>query len=281
MEQFERKIVKRHFTSDSETVWGLHSSVEIKDLGEVVKDMHEDLSYEMVLPKQTLITKERIKNLKFEKYQYPEEIERKIYHAICDENKDKLKEQIDKFKGYFKEHIIQPKQIRHMYLKMVSSIMNVVQEMDGTAYGKLQELSSFSYISNVRTSHELEQHLDEIAAILQSDEEKKEDIHNYTIKRAINYIREHYQEAITLDALADKLEITPEYLSTLFNREVEINFTTFLKRFRISHAKRLLKTTDLKVYEIAKMVGYADPKYFIRVFKEVQGASPKEFRLKK
>jgi len=109
-------------------------------------------------------------------------------------------------------------------------------------------------------------------------QEKKEDISNYTIKRAINYIREHYKEGITLEEVARKLDITPEYLSTLFNREMNINYSTFLKQFRISHAKRLLKGTNMRVYAIAEAVGYSDPKYFIRVFKEVSGQSPKEYR---
>lgn len=74
--------------------------------------------------------------------------------------------------------------------------------------------------------------------------------------------------------LAERLEITPEYLSTLFNKEVGINFSTFLKRFRISQAKRLLKGTDDKIYSIALQVGYNDPKYFNRVFKEEMGISP-------
>ena len=57
-----------------------------------------------------------------------------------------------------------------------------------------------------------------------------------------------------------------------------MNFTVFLRDFRISHAKRLLKGTDRKVYEIAREVGYADSKYFNRVFKEKVGVSPREFR---
>ena len=68
------------------------------------------------------------------------------------------------------------------------------------------------------------------------------------------------------------------FRSILFSREVGINFSVFLKRFRISHAKRLLKGTDLKVYEIAGAVGYSDPKYFQRVFKEEIGVSPGEYR---
>ena len=68
------------------------------------------------------------------------------------------------------------------------------------------------------------------------------------------------------------------YKRQLFNREMGENFSTFLRKFRISHAKRLLKGTDMKVYEIAEAVGYTDPKYFARVFKDELGVSPGDYR---
>ena len=46
----------------------------------------------------------------------------------------------------------------------------------------------------------------------------------------------------------------------------------------MSHAKRLLKGSDMKIYEVAKAAGYSDPKYFQRVFKEEVGVSPGEYR---
>ena len=74
------------------------------------------------------------------------------------------------------------------------------------------------------------------------------------------------------------LNITPEYLSMLFKREMGMNFSIFLKEFRISHAKRLLKETDMKIYEVAQECGYSNSNYFARIFKEVTGVSPAEYR---
>ena len=64
----------------------------------------------------------------------------------------------------------------------------------------------------------------------------------------------------------------------LFKREMGMNFSVFLKKFRISHAKRLLKTTDMKIYEVAQECGYSNSNYFTKVFKEVTGISPAEYR---
>ena len=116
------------------------------------------------------------------------------------------------------------------------------------------------------------------AKILLSHETQRESIQNYTILKAITYIREHYAERISQEEVASFLSITTEYLSTLFNREMNKNFAAFVNEFRISHSKRLLNSTNLKIYEIAEKVGFTDPKYFNKVFKDIVGISPKEFR---
>ena len=117
-----------------------------------------------------------------------------------------------------------------------------------------------------------------VLQVLLSNMSERQNISNYIILKAIDYIRNHYKEGVTLEEVAQSLDITPEYLSTLFNREMGENFSNFLKKFRMSHAKRLLRETDKKIGEIAIEVGYSDPKYFNRVFKAEEGISPGEFR---
>lgn len=91
-------------------------------------------------------------------------------------------------------------------------------------------------------------------------------------------IHEFYQSGITLEEIASKLNITPEYLGTQFHKEMGVNFSTYMKNYRISKAKELLCGTQLKLYEIAEKVGYSDPKYFSKVFKETTGQLPAEYR---
>lgn len=169
-----------------------------------------------------------------------------------------------------------PRYIRKTYKKMLAYLESVCHEVNKEAYKRLQNFDSDRAV--MITEGECRRYFQKAVMIIQESRDKKEDIGNYAIRRAINHIREHYGENISLDMLAEQLEITPEYLSALFNKEVGINFSTFLKQFRISQAKRLLKGTDQKIYEIAYQVGYNDPKYFNRVFKEEIGVSPRDYR---
>ena len=163
-------------------------------------------------------------------------------------------------------------------MKMADFLVSLAQEHNQRIYEQLHNLNLVRQIGSAVTWKELEDIFYELESAFLQHMGQSENISNYTIKRTIDYIRMHYRESISLEGAAAILDITPEYLSTLFNREMGENFTVFLKKFRISHAKRLLKGTDKKIYEIAQDVGYADPKYFNRVFKEEEGISPGDYR---
>ncbi|MFC4811931.1 AraC family transcriptional regulator [Paenibacillus sp. GCM10023250] len=89
---------------------------------------------------------------------------------------------------------------------------------------------------------------------------------------------DHADPGLTLNLLAKRLELTPNYLSALFTAETGHPFTHHLTRYRIDRAKALLRETNMKVYQVGKQVGYADQAYFSRLFKAVVGVSPGEYR---
>ena len=98
------------------------------------------------------------------------------------------------------------------------------------------------------------------------------------IRRALWYIRSHYMENLSLETVAEKLCISPSYLSRILNEKTEYGFGGWLHYFRIEAAKELLLTTDLKHYEIAERVGYASYKKFAEHFMDQTGSIAKEFR---
>ncbi|WZL81100.1 AraC family transcriptional regulator [Vallitaleaceae bacterium 9-2] len=98
------------------------------------------------------------------------------------------------------------------------------------------------------------------------------------IKKALNLIHQHYMEDISLIYLADALNISTAYLSRLFKQEVDMNFKEYLTRYRISKAKDLLDKGSLAIKDIAYHVGYSSPTQFARVFKQVEGIKPSQYR---
>jgi len=101
---------------------------------------------------------------------------------------------------------------------------------------------------------------------------------NSIVEMAKRYIDVHYAEAISLDTLASEVFVSPVYLSFLFKQVETMNVTDYLTQVRLDHAKELLRGASVKTYEIARLVGYQDEKYFSRLFKKKVGLTPSEFR---
>ncbi|SCY79305.1 response regulator transcription factor [Alkaliphilus peptidifermentans] len=98
------------------------------------------------------------------------------------------------------------------------------------------------------------------------------------IEEIKKYIHQHYMEDLSLDSVAKLFYFNPAYLSNLFKTSTQVNFSQYVNEIRICKAREMLKDANNKVYEISRMVGYRDAKYFIKIFKKECGMTPNEYR---
>ena len=99
------------------------------------------------------------------------------------------------------------------------------------------------------------------------------------VEDALRYINDHYcSDDISLNSVAKAINVSANYLSTVFSQKVGVSFIEYLTRIRMQRAKLLLRETDMRSGEIALEVGYKDPRYFSSVFKRTQGCTPGEYR---
>ncbi|USK36750.1 helix-turn-helix domain-containing protein (plasmid) [Bacillus sp. F19] len=143
-------------------------------------------------------------------------------------------------------------------------------------YDQLPKSESFS----LYTVDELEQFIETLltnaCTQIRKTTENKDDLIGF-VK---NYIENHYSNEITLDLLAEKINITGGYLSTYFKEKTGSNFLDYVNQVRINKAKELLLDTQMKINEIAGAVGYLNLNSFNRMFKKYSGVTPSQYRIK-
>ncbi|WP_438350410.1 AraC family transcriptional regulator [Paenibacillus sp. FA6] len=98
------------------------------------------------------------------------------------------------------------------------------------------------------------------------------------VSQAIRYMDTFYQESITLESIADKLNYSPRHLSMRFKEQTGASPIYYLIQVRVNQAIELLVGTDATLQDIAKAVGYSDVYYFSRIFKKYTGLSPVRFQ---
>lgn len=100
------------------------------------------------------------------------------------------------------------------------------------------------------------------------------------ITAALAIIRKSYDKPISLQSVADDLNVSAGYLSRLFLSAMGRTFTDTLNQVRVERAKQLLRDKKLTAYKVGELVGIGNATYFIRVFKKYTGETPNEYRSK-
>ncbi|NLE24443.1 MAG: helix-turn-helix domain-containing protein [Clostridiaceae bacterium] len=210
---------------------------------------------------------------------YPNDIEMRLKAALCSLNRDAISRCINSFNDYFDSgQIYDPKEIKESYVRFLWAMINVAKEIGVLNYDQLEQQKILERIMGAVNRKELKEVTDEIFNLIGKDEVQSEEQLSLNVKRAKSMVMEYYQIGINLEEIAAKLNLTPEYLGMIFHKETGVKFSTYIKEYRIAKAKELLIGSELKINEVAEKVGYSDAKYFSRVFRELTGQLPVEYR---
>lgn len=90
--------------------------------------------------------------------------------------------------------------------------------------------------------------------------------------------KEHFSQNFSLENAAEALSMNPAYLSRLFKQQCSQTYSDYLVSLRVERAKELLADPRVKVYEIGYEIGYKNTQHFYKVFKQLTGMTPSEYR---
>lgn len=109
---------------------------------------------------------------------------------------------------------------------------------------------------------------------------KRGSIYSKPVSWTINYITDNLHKKMTLAEAAEKANITPQYLSKLFLKEVGVNFKEYIINKKVEAAEDMLKYSDFSPIEIGNILGFSSHSHFINSFKKQLGVTPKEYQSK-
>lgn len=169
----------------------------------------------------------------------------------------------------------------YLLLDLIFEVSKLIESLGGNIKEIKPEILQHSFVEkSVENQENFKTVLEEVLNFaLEYRDSKITGKYGDVILKAKKYIDEHYKDPnTTLTTVAQEVCLSPNHFSTIFSQECKTTFIEYLTNVRIENAKKLIKSTELKGYDIAYECGFSDPHYFSYIFKKITGLSPREYK---
>lgn len=210
---------------------------------------------------------------------YPIKLEEKLVNAIKLGEDEQALQHLQQFMDMMIVDKVTFRLFHRFYLQLVSSIIRILYEYQIYEIVLQDHGQPYELLEVDVPLHEFHTKLKRlIVATIEAMAWVKIQKNERTMRKVLEFIHQNFMDDLSLDDVSQEIRMSASYFSTFFKQEQGVSFVEYLTHLRIEKAKQLMGETFLKIYEISERVGYADVKYFSRVFKRVVGVTPSEYR---
>lgn len=210
---------------------------------------------------------------------------RSVYDLLLvhmeENNKEACAHSVDSLFQMFRRSRYTPQAVLGSLSRFITEVMEVVEMMNGNTDRQQQVLKHLDERVCSAGFQQLKEYFTRSvtdAALYIAGLRKEQ--RNGEIEKIKKYIDCHYRDYINLKSIAARFYINPAYLGQLFRKTYGVYFNDYLLELRVEEAKKLLRQTDLRMYEISEKVGIRNANYFVSQFEKLEKLSPMEYRNK-
>ncbi len=166
-------------------------------------------------------------------------------------------------------------------LRLLADMLSAFESL-GVHHSQIPDTADdpFGELAGLKTLEDIEQWFCELQGKARSVIAERQN--RQSVAKALeaeDYISAHFAKpGLSLTHLCRAISISKSYFSTMFKAHTGMTFVEYLTNIRMERARELLRSTDLKSYEVAEQVGFTDAHYFSLTFRKQAGISPTEYR---
>lgn len=244
-------------------------------------DALQALDYRLILGNDRVIWIEDVESRSGQTLVFDELTQQSLIRTLKLGTLPELKTVVDELFGGLDAGHVSAQDYQIFLLEIVTSILRVAKESGSEAADFIGTgMSALSEIYRFNNMGEAKAWIIEICGrLMDTIASERQSSYRVLIEDAKEYIRSHYEEAdISIGKVCQHLHISTGYFSSIFKKEMKMTFVSYLLQIRLEAAKELLRSTELKAFEIAEKIGFSDPNYFSFCFRKKYGQSPKEYK---
>ncbi|MFD2614135.1 response regulator [Paenibacillus gansuensis] len=276
MRQSTEKFLKITITVGVGTVGS-----QMTDINYSYKDAVQALDYRMILGSNKIICIEDVETRFATKLRFDELKEHALLRTIKMGTSQEIEDVAEELFAGVTDTNISVTDYQMYLVEIVTSILTAAKDL-GTGMDEIFG-EDFDPFSRIRRLHHVDEAKQWILALCRNImghiANQRQYAYKSLVDQAKEFVQEHYHESdININKVCSHLHISAGYFSSIFKKECKMTFVNYLQQIRMEAAQELLRTTDLKLFEIAEKVGFAEPNYFSFSFRKSCGVSPKEYR---
>lgn len=205
---------------------------------------------------------------------------RHLVNALENSDRSLLEKELHNFFSFVEgQNLTDINMAYSLYIQIIYIVVNYLNEkgikIDEVFGGNI---NFYDKIARLETINDMNNWVSNIMFYLFNEIAERNSSKSHKLKKAIDFIKNNYTDNINLKIVSDYVEVSDAYLSRIFTREMNESFISYVTRLRLDKAKKLMKETNLSLYEISERVGYENQEHFSRVFKKYVGVSPSRYR---
>jgi len=257
------------------------SVAHLKEISQSFSSANHCLNYKFVEPSKQVLFAEEVLQTSLYYFDVDEELHSKLIDQIEENQAQAYEETVAAMFEQFQTKRFAPSAVANTITRSLIGIINSIRQMEGNEeeLNLLAELLTWQskYRSLAQLHHIYLQFVQEAAAYIAM---KRSTQGKGSIEKIKKYIDTHYTENINLKSIAAKFYMNSVYLGQLFRKTYDVYFNEYLLTLRVEEAKRLLRQTDLRMYEVAEKVGFQNSDYFVTQFEKLEKLTPTDYRNK-
>ncbi|NJD03222.1 MAG: response regulator [Ruminiclostridium sp.] len=202
----------------------------------------------------------------------------KIVESIRMSKKESIGEILSRLKALVSENSdAEPNYVRRAVIHFMDEILH---QLTGTNQDNLfEDMDASPAIYKSETVNEIFSLMQEwVQAIINRLDQQKKNGTAKIVQDVLDIVKNRFHEDLFLGKVAEEVGVHPSYLCRIFKKETGENLIHYIMNYRVEKAKQFLYDNNVKIYEVAFMVGYENIKTFTRIFKNITGKTPKEYR---
>ncbi|WP_191565552.1 helix-turn-helix domain-containing protein [Metabacillus idriensis] len=244
------------------------------------KQVRSLLEYRYTIERKNIVTFEDVEEFEQSSYYFPLETEKDLIDLSLRGKKEKalaiLKNVLQD--NLYNRQLDEAALNRFVFAISASynRILSQVNQSDRNNFN--QEENLYEKLEIIRGKRKLEDTISRLFELLLTKIQAKTEQTDLSVAdQLMNFIHMNFQKDLSLTDLAEHFNLSSSYVSTIFKEKTGENFKEYLNMYRIKVAKEILANSDVKISELATMVGFNNVNTFIRIFKKYVGLSPGQY----